>query len=127
MANPRVNNDDPARVKAAVVPPDTKGQNNRAYPMKDATSQPASCAMSVDAASPARTRSRRRYSAMPEVTSRNVLATTASTQLVSQPPTGRGTIRVATTLTPTASTSTAPTAAATERATSGTSMGSPPF
>lgn len=46
-------------------------------------------------------------------------------QLVNQPPTGRGTIRVATTLTPVVNTSRPPTAAATERANNGTSMGPP--
>src|SRR5215469_13736401 len=53
----------------------------------------------------------------------NTPLTSAPTQRVSQLPTGRGTIRVPTTLTAAVSTSKAPTTAATSRAAIGTAMG----
>src|SRR5215472_5746909 len=62
---------------------------------------------------------------MPPVTRRNTQFTLRSTHRVSQLLTGRGTISVPMTLAHAVSTSAAPTAAATQRAASGTTMGSP--
>ena len=58
-ANPRVNNEDPAMVKADVTPPVTNGQSSSEYPMKEIPSQAVSCASRIAAACPASTRSRR--------------------------------------------------------------------
>src|SRR5215471_11622131 len=62
---------------------------------------------------------------MPPVTRRNTQFTLRSTHRVSQLLTGRGTISVPMTLAHAVSTSAAPKAAATQRAASGTTMGSP--
>ena len=58
-ANPRVNIEDPASVKADATPRAAKGHNSSPNPTKDIPSQAASCASKIAAGCVASSRSRR--------------------------------------------------------------------
>ena len=94
------------------MPPDVNGHSSRANPTYATASQASSWQSSSVAASAARIWSRRRKSRTRAVRTWKIQCTSRSTQAISRPPAGRGTISVPTRLRQSMITRNSPAAAA---------------